>query len=370
MKDEYGSMDDSGDSFTVSDFLLENGAVLKNATLRYRMYGELNEARDNVLVICHALTGNASVHAWWGGLLGDGKAFDTSRYCVVCANILGSCYGSTNPQSVIDSSSDETYGEAFPDISVQDTVRLQLRMLREHLNISSVAAVIGGSFGGMQAVEYMVQCAGTDYVRTAIPIACGAQHTAWQIGISQVQRNAVKEFGIPGLALARQMAMLSYRTPAGYHTKFGRAQQAPKDGQPAPPPYGEHAQWSVQSYLDYQGRKFLDRFDPITYIKLTEQMDTHDVTRGRSGTVAEVLGRVKIPALVLGIDSDILYPLSEQETLADGLANAELKVIRSPDGHDGFLLEQEQVGGHITEFLRKHRKLEEESASSQEAVSQ
>jgi homoserine acetyltransferase len=165
MKDEYGEMTADGDSFVKKDFVLENQVILPEAQLRYQTYGQLNDRRDNVLVICHALTGNASLHTWWGQLLGDNKAFDTSKYFVVCCNILGSCYGSTNPQST-DPSTGSVYGKNFPDISVQDTVKLQLHLLQEELEISSIKAVIGGSFGGMQAMEFAVQggSTGTDFV--------------------------------------------------------------------------------------------------------------------------------------------------------------------------------------------------------------
>lgn len=158
--------------------------------------------------------------------------------------------------------------------------------------------------------------------------------------------------------------MISYRTAKGYQDKFGREMQTPRTGGgggggaaaesgSSAPSYGSNAPWQVKSYLEYQGVKFIDRFDPITYVKLTEQMDSHDVCRGRGGTLAEVLGRVEIPACVMGIDSDVLYPMSEQEELAEHLPNAELKVIHSDDGHDGSLLEQEQVGRHIVDFLDK-----------------
>jgi homoserine O-acetyltransferase len=149
-----------------------------------------------------------------------------------------------------------------------------------------------------------------------------------------------------GLAVARQMGMVSYRTAKGYQNKFGR--QVTSDAQ-----YGSAAQWKTKSYLEYQGQKFLSRFDPITYVKMTEQMDSHDVSRGRGGTIEEVLAKITIPALVMGIDSDVLYPLSEQEFLAEHMANSTFKVIHSDDGHDGFLLEQDQVATHITEFLKK-----------------
>jgi hypothetical protein len=160
MKDEYGSMTDEGDTYICKNFVLENGYVFDECQLRYQTYGTLNADRSNVLVVCHALTGNASLHSWWGDLLGEGKAFDTSKYFVVCCNILGSCYGSTSPTS-IDPKTDKPYGKSFPDVSVQDTVRLQLLLLQEELGVSSVKCVIGGSFGGMQAVEFAVQ-AGSD----------------------------------------------------------------------------------------------------------------------------------------------------------------------------------------------------------------
>lgn len=156
MNDEYGTMDSNGQTYVKENFALENGVILPQAQLRYQTYGTLNDRRDNVLVVCHALTGNASLHTWWGELLGDGRAFDTSQYLVVCCNILGSCYGSTNPRS-INPETGLVYGKDFPDVSVIDSVRLQLLLLQEELGIHSIKSVIGGSFGGMQAIEYAVQ---------------------------------------------------------------------------------------------------------------------------------------------------------------------------------------------------------------------
>lgn len=420
-------MDDAGDTYVVENFVLENGTVLPHAQLRYQTYGQLNERRDNVVVVCHALTGNASLHSWWGDLLGESSnsstanstgrtssssssiaAFDTSRYFIVCCNILGSCYGSTNPRS-INPHTGQVYGKDFPDISVRDTVRLQLLLLQHELRVSSIQCVVGGSFGGMQALEFAVQAGTTvtddvphpeqyftatnydetntddnddgtppPFLRSVLPIACGAQHTAWQIAISEVQRQAIyhdpawssdNPFGATrGLQVARQLGMISYRTPMGYRTKFGRHLQQPSSSSSASSDgaalYGSQAPWRVKSYLEYQGVKFLSRFDPVTYVKLTEQMDSHNVARSRTiqnhaaddetAALAEVLGRVHIPALILGIDSDVLYPLEEQKQLAQLLPQATLAVIHSDDGHDGFLLEQEQVGAHIADFLRRH----------------
>lgn len=376
MDDEYGEMTADGTTYVHPvPFLLENGDKIPNAQLRYMTYGTLNEKRDNVLVVCHALTGNASLHSWWGDLLGPGLAFDTDKYFIVCSNILGSCYGSTGPASFKNGANGgEQYGISFPDVSVQDSVRLQLHMLRDDLKVNSIKCVIGGSFGGMQAVEYAAQAGKIDspfavddlhgraapFVRSVIPIACGAAHTAWQIAMSEVQRQAIYmdpkwNDGSPsmddpprsGLSVARQIGMISYRTPGGYEAKFGRKVREPK------PEYGSRAKWEVKSYLEYQGYKFLSRFDPITYLKLTEQMDTHDVGRNRGGKV-HALSSVKIPVLVLGIDSDILYPIKEQEELAELFPNGELGIIHSDAGHDGFLLEQDQVAAYITKFLASH----------------
>ena len=377
MDDEYGEMTADGNTYVHSTpFVLESEETIENAQVRYMTYGTLNEARDNVLVVCHALTGNASLHSWWGDLLGPGLAFDTDKFFIVSSNILGSCYGSTGPASrkFINGVEKDIYGMSFPDVSVRDSVKLQLHMLRTDLDVRSVKCVIGGSFGGMQAVEFAAQAGrvdspfsvddqygnATSFVRSVMPIACGAAHTAWQIGISEVQRQAVRsdpkwnggnpswdDPPIDGLSLARQIGMISYRTPQGYENKFGRTL---RDGSPA---YGSDAQWDVKSYLEYQGYKFLSRFDPITYVKLTEQMDTHDVGRNRGGK-ENALSGVRIPCQVLGIDSDILYPLYEQEELSKLFPNGDLKVINSDAGHDGFLLEQDQVANYISSFLAAH----------------
>lgn len=156
MKDEYGEMTSDGENFVEKDFILENSVVLPQAELRYQTYGQLNEAKDNVVVVCHALTGNASLHTWWGDLMGANKAFDSSKYLIVCCNILGSCYGSTNPQS-INPETNTPYGKDFPDVSVKDTVKLQLKLIKEEIGASSIKCVIGGSFGGMQTMEFAVQ---------------------------------------------------------------------------------------------------------------------------------------------------------------------------------------------------------------------
>lgn len=436
MKDEYGDMDSSGYSYIYKDnngntaYQLENNEILPLIEIRYQTYGTLNEkTRDNVIVICHALTGNASIHTWWNDLLGPGKPFDTEKYYFVCCNILGSCYGSTNPNS-INPNTETPYGIHFPNISIKDTVRLQLNLLQKELKINSIAAVIGGSFGGMQVLEYSILGGSSQfrefhdlnninepYIKSVIPIACGSYHTAWQIGISEVQRQMIYHdvewkkgnyhMALSGYQLARQLGMISYRTAAAYENKFTRKYQHEQhyeyqqsQSQYQQPShevqqisddninnsknnnidYGSNILWDVKSYLIYQGQKFLSRFDPITYVKLTEQMDSHNIARGRSmnsstndnnssccnndpksneifhNNIQYVLNTISIPTCIIGIDSDILYPLTEQQYLHDHIPNSELHVINSNDGHDGFLLEQKQVGDTITKFLQKQEK--------------
>eukprot|EP00594_Rhizosolenia_setigera_P009667 CAMPEP_0178973662 /NCGR_PEP_ID=MMETSP0789-20121207/21879_1 /TAXON_ID=3005 /ORGANISM="Rhizosolenia setigera, Strain CCMP 1694" /LENGTH=422 /DNA_ID=CAMNT_0020661617 /DNA_START=261 /DNA_END=1526 /DNA_ORIENTATION=- len=381
MEDEYGEMTDDGFTYThPKPFVLESGEVLEEASLRYQTYGTLDPVkRDNVIVVCHALTGNASLHAWWGALLGKGLAFDTSKYLVVCANILGSSYGSTSPTSLKPNNS-QRYGMDFPEISIRDNVRIQLSMLKDELKVKQIKSVIGGSCGGMQALEYGM-VAGTSsltdldldlesptskikpeissseepFLKSMIPIACGAQHTAWQIAISECQRQAIYsdpkwnggdiDWDDPpnsGLSIARQIGMVSYRSRAGYHEKFGRQKTEENDS--------GKSEYEVKSYLKYQGEKFLSRFDPVTYLKLTEQIDTHDIGRNRGG-IEQALQNCKIPSLILGIESDVLYPVTEQEELHQHLPNSELHVIHSNAGHDGFLLEQDEVNEQIVQFL-------------------
>eukprot|EP00300_Choanocystis_sp_HF-7_P033119 c45412_g1_i1.p1 GENE.c45412_g1_i1~~c45412_g1_i1.p1 ORF type:complete len:391 (+),score=66.71 c45412_g1_i1:65-1174(+) len=357
-------MDASGETFEWQGrFELESGAYLVNPQVRYNTYGKLNAARDNVLFVCHALTGNSQLHSWWGEMLGPSKPFDTNKYLVVCANILGSCYGSTGPNS-IDPVTNRRYGATFPVITVRDTVRLHILAVRHGIKASSVACVIGGSFGGMQALEWAL-IGGPKFTRSIIAIATNAAHGAWQIAISEVQRQAI--YNDPkwnngdydpsdpptiGLSLARQIAMITYRTHAAFERKFGRHVEAEVEEASQ----GEsrsvlmtRPSWHASNYLSHQGQKILSRFDALTYTRLTEQMDTHDVGRNRSG-ITETLKKITQPRLVMGVTSDVLYPFQEQVELAKQL-DCELVVVDSDDGHDAFLLAQDQVGQNIQRFL-------------------
>uniref|UniRef100_A0A7S2CAL4 AB hydrolase-1 domain-containing protein n=2 Tax=Octactis speculum TaxID=3111310 RepID=A0A7S2CAL4_9STRA len=336
MQDEYGDLDAGGETYYFDgEFKLEFGKSLFRPQVRYRTWGD---PKNPTLVVAHALTGNAGIDTWWGEIMGEGKALDSSENFIICMNILGSCYGSTGPMSRCEKTG-EVYGDDFPLVSVRDTVRLHMHLLHDHLGIRRVSTVIGGSLGGMQALEWLL-CAPEQKLVTvdsAVVIACGAEHNAWQIGISETQRQALRLHKEDGLRIARQIAMIAYRSPVAYRNKFGRERTT--DGR-----------FQVASYLEYQGRKFLSRFDPTSYYAITEQMDTHDVGRGRGGIEA-ALSSLSQRILIMGISSDVLYPLEEQQELARLIPNAGFFEIVTDEGHDGFLLEYDQVGSAISTFI-------------------
>ncbi|KAK1944212.1 Homoserine O-acetyltransferase [Phytophthora citrophthora] len=332
---------------------LEKGEKLVAPEVAYTTYGKLNAARDNVIVLCHALTGHSLVHQYWDAMV---TSEWTDKYFIVCSNVLGSCYGTTNPTS-INPLTGRSYGPDFPAVTLRDAVALQRRLLEDGLGVKQVQAVVGGSLGGMQTLEWAFQ--GQEYVKSFVAIACGAQHSAWQIGISELQRQAIYmdpnfrdghyTVDAPphsGLALARQIAMVSYRTHAAYNEKFGRCEEQVEGDD-------KHDRYVVQSYLDYQGEKFLSRFDVNSYLSLLHMMDTHDVGRGRGG-LKKALGSLSQPSLVIGVDSDVLYPLCEQQQIADGLPNSQFAALSSSHGHDGFLLGQEEISELTKKFLAEN----------------
>ncbi|DBA05310.1 TPA: hypothetical protein N0F65_007472 [Lagenidium giganteum] len=336
-------------------FHLGNGQHLEQPQVCYTTYGQLNAAGDNAIVLCHALTGHSLVHQWWDSMVTPEW---TDRYLIVCANVLGSCYGSTGPTS-INPATQQQYGHTFPRVSVRDAVRLQKQLLQEELGVKQVKAVIGGSMGGMQTLEWAFF--GPEFVRSFIPIACGSHHSAWQIGISELQRQAIAMDPLykngqydpeapptQGMSLARQIAMVTYRTHAAYSQKYGR-ERMETDKAVAKNDDGK-SPFLVQSYLEYQGQKFLSRFDVNSYVALTHLMDTHDVGRDRGG-IEHALSTLTQPSLVVGVDSDVLYPISEQEELARQLPNSSFKVVSSPHGHDAFLLEQHAISAMAKKFL-------------------
>ncbi|MEX2601101.1 MAG: homoserine O-acetyltransferase [Balneolaceae bacterium] len=327
-------------------FTTESGTRFENPVVAYKTWGSLNENRDNAIVICHALTGHAAADEWFPGLIGKGAICNPETHFIICINVPGSCYGSIGPLTE-NPETGKPWQAGFPELTIRDMVRFQQQLLDE-LGVRGIEFVLGGSMGGMQALEFSII---DPRVRAAIPIAMGKAHTPWAIGISHVQRHAIvndpnwnngfyPQGQQPelGLANARMLAMLTYRYPTDYENKFGR------DLQP-----GEEI-YKVESYLNYQGKKLVDRFDANTYVILSKAMDRHDVSFGRS-SYKEVLGNVDIPALVIGVDTDLLYPVSEQKELAQLLKQGEYAEIESPHGHDAFLIEFEQMNRIIRSFL-------------------
>jgi len=331
-------------------FKTESGFVFPETEIAWKSWGKLNEEKNNVILICHALTGHAAADEWFKGLFVESGPLDTSRFYVLCINSLGSCYGSTGPSS-INPKTGTPYKNTFPEITIRDIVRFQQQLLDE-LGINGIRLVLGGSMGGMIALEFALM---DSRVRAASLIAMGKNHSPWAIGISHAQRRAI--YNDPnwkdgnyddqhppeqGLATARMMAMITYRSYFEYRDKFGRETQP-----------GEEDTFQVESYLDYQGDKLTKRFDANSYITLTKAMDTHDVARER-GSYRDVLARLNIPVQVTGINSDRLYPIEEQKELAALIPESTFHEIISNSGHDAFLIEFEQLNHIITPFLNKN----------------
>jgi homoserine O-acetyltransferase len=338
-------------------FHLESGGHLMEVTAAYETYGDLSPDGSNAILLCHALTGNAHAGGfssddpksagWWEPMIGPGRGFDTDRYFVICSNILGSCYGTTGPSSP-DPATGDPYGMRFPQMNVRDMVRVQKALL-DRLGVKRLVTVCGGSLGGMQALEWALMY--PEIVGSLIPIGTAVRHSPWCIGLNDIGRQAIMNdpswrggsyhpFGQPerGLSLARQVAMITYRSDLSFARRFGRERRE-RDGA-----------FQVESYLRYQGEKLVQRFDANSYLYITRAMDLHDIGRAR-GDTAEVLGRLRLPVMCIGISSDILYPVHEQRAIAAGIPGAVYREIVSDDGHDAFLIEYGQMTAFIREFL-------------------
>ena len=327
-------------------FKTELGDVFSSLEIAYDTWGSLNDAGDNVIWVCHALTANSDVEAWWPGMVGNGLAFDTSKYFIVCANILGSCYGSTGPLSVKPETGKPWFNE-FPVITVRDTVKLH-EILRNHLGIKAIHTIIGSSIGGYQALEYCIMY--PEIIRRLIFIASSAKQSPWAIAFNESQRLAIEaddsffsndeKGGKKGLKSARSIALLSYRTSYAYNRT-----QAEDDDE-------KTASYKASSYQAYQGDKLVRRFNPWSYYRLTQLADSHNTGRGRGG-VRNALSVVKASTLCVGIKSDILYPVEEQKFVADNVKNGIYAEIDSFFGHDGFLIETGQVSEVIKQFWKE-----------------
>ncbi|MCC7090283.1 MAG: homoserine O-acetyltransferase [Dehalococcoidia bacterium] len=339
----------------IGDLPLECGNALRGVEVAYELYGHMSPAADNVVLVCHALTGSAGAGGpagWWEPLIGRGRAIDTDRYAVLCSNILGSCYGTTGPTS-INPATGRKYGAAFPEITVGDMVAAQRALVRD-LGITRLASVAGGSLGGLQVLEWAAQA--PEMVGSIIPIGCGIAHQSWQIAFNEVARQAIRtdpawncgsytDQPTQGMALARMIAMISYRSAESFQGRFGRARGRGEGGR---------GQFDVAGYLYGQGDKLVRRFDANAYMRITTAMDGFDVGAGRGGAV-KALAAFTGPALVMGIDSDVLYPVADQLEIAGTLREngnqVEYREIASMHGHDAFLMEWDQLTEEIGPFL-------------------
>lgn len=352
-------------------FQLEGGGALEEVVLAYETWGRLASDASNAVLVCHALTGDSHAagrsgpgHAapgWWDALIGPGRALDTDELFVVCANVLGGCQGSTGPASSIPGT-DKPYGSSFPVVTIRDMVRTQAS-LADELGIERWRAVVGGSMGGMQALEWALMY--PERVATTLLLSTSAQASAMQIAWSHIGRSAVESdpafrggdyYDAPagegphaGLAVARMMAQVTYRSDELFTERFDRTLLRPMD-------FSLDRLFDIEGYLDYQGGKLVRRFDANSYVRLNRAMDLHDIGRGRGGVDA-ALARITSPTLVAAVRSDALYPPDQQRRIHDGLERAGVRTewvdIDSSHGHDGFLTEIPQISPRITHFLEQ-----------------
>jgi homoserine O-acetyltransferase len=326
-------------------FPLESGHELPELTLAYHTYGRLNATRDNVIWICHALTANSDAADWWAGLVGEGKLFDPGRHCIVCVNMLGSCYGSTGPPSY-NPATERPYYSAFPLVTIRDMVRSQ-ELLRQHLGIERIRLMIGGSMGGQQGLEWAVMA--PERVEQLVALATNAQHSPWGIAFNETQRLAIEadpsflqdrwDGGAKGMAAARATALLSYRS----YEIFEQKQQDPDANR-------RLTQHRACSYQRYQGEKLVRRFNAHSYWILSRAMDSHHLARDRAPMQA-VLADIRARTLVISLASDLLFPAHEQRYLATHIPGAMYTSIDSPYGHDGFLIEAQAIQEAILQHL-------------------
>lgn len=325
-------------------FALESGVILPRLTLAYTTAGKLNATRDNVVWICHALTGNAAPEEWWPGLVGSGETINPEEHFIVCANMLGSCYGSSGPHDL--SADGGRYGLDFPLVTTRDMARAHA-LLANFLGVNQISLAIGGSMGGQQVLEWAIL--EPERFDKICALATNAQHSPWAIAFNETQRMALLtdptfgtsslEAGRKGLETARAIAMLSYR----HNLTYAASQKEETDD--------KIEDFKAASYQRYQGYKLWKRFTPEAYWSLSKSMDSHNVGRSRGGT-ATALSRIQAKALVIGIDTDVLFPIAEQSFLAEHIPDNHFEIISSRFGHDGFLTETRTVSALLTSFLR------------------
>jgi homoserine O-acetyltransferase len=350
-------------------FTFRGGQVLPGFSLRYETYGELNAARDNAIVVCHALSGDhhcAGWHSpadrkpgWWNNLIGPGKAVDTRRFFVVCANVLGGCQGSTGPSS-LNPATGRPYGAAFPPVTIPDMVRAQRRLL-DHLGVAAVHAVIGGSMGGMLALQFAIEY--PRLVRRVLAMATTGRESAQAIAFNEVGRQAIMqdpawnrgdyalgEGPRVGLAIARMMAHITYLSDASMDRKFGRRKRRAADTEPS----AFDVQFEVEGYLRHQGQSFINRFDANTYLYITRALDQFDLEEA-AGSLEAAFAPVEAETLIVGFTSDWLFPPEQNRALALALLRAGKRAsyaeLATDLGHDSFLLESEELYALVRGFL-------------------
>ncbi|HVG14421.1 MAG TPA: homoserine O-acetyltransferase [Chitinophagaceae bacterium] len=326
-------------------FYLENGKVLPELTIAYHTYGTLNTAKDNVIWVCHALTANSDVEDWWPGMVGEGLLLNPKKYFIVCANIIGSCYGSTGPLS-LNPHTTQPYFHSFPIVTMRDIVHAHI-LLRRYLGVSKIHLLIGGSIGGYQAMEWSI--IEKDVIEYLLLLATSPSESAWGIAVHTAQRLAIEadstwlqlepEAGRKGLKAARAIGMLTYRN-------YEILVQKQTD-----PDINKTDDFKSSSYIKHQGDKLAKRFNAYSYWMLTKAMDSHNIARGRADDLAAVLKTMNHKTMIMGIGSDILCPVQEQKFMAEHMPHAEYIEIDSAYGHDGFLVETEKITEAIQQWL-------------------
>ena len=324
-------------------FTLESGISLPKLKIAYHYYGEYAPGKK-VAWVCHALTANSDVADWWQGFIGEGSMINQNDYFIVCANIIGSCYGSTGPLSVDEL---DTRFDQFPIITIRDMVRAHI-LLRQHLGVEKIDLLLGGSMGGYQALEWAIM--EPTVVQKMFLIATAAAESAWAVAIHTAQRLAIEadstwkdakpNAGAKGLKAARAIGMLTYRNYDIFKEKQTDTNPEKIDD------------YKASSYINYQGDKLVNRFNAYSYWLLTKSMDSHHLARGRGGDLKASLASIQTPTLIIGINSDILCPLAEQKLMEAYMPNATLVAIDSMYGHDGFIIETAQITTHLKAWLQ------------------
>ena len=325
---------------------LESGAVLPEVDITYDTFGTLNAAKDNVIWVCHALTANSDVADWWPHTVEESRFLDPTRYFIVCANFLGSHYGTTSPLSVNPTTGEKYYYD-FPQITVRDMVKCH-QLLAKHLGIERVKLLIGSSIGGFQCMEWAIT--EPKFMESVALIATTTCTEPWAAAFNESQRMAIRldktwgekrdDAGIDGMAVARSIALISYRGGAAYNA-------TQQDENPTEASFTRRA----HSYQQYQGEKLRRRFNALSYYRLSEAVDSHNIARGR-GSIAEALSRIEARALVVAISSDILFPPEAHTPLREHIRDVEYHLIESEFGHDGFLVEHEKLNTIIQNFIK------------------